>query len=221
MGISSLASVKDGQIVERQIEVSWRGTTQVGDRVELYQCLSEAAYCQAGSALVESVPATGASWIRLNTSIPHFTEGDLVDERCQTFWAGYLRQDGTLVGCGCIRAQPHWMSNLASRIGGVKLREVFLPGTHDSGAYERYNGTISNNPATKYAVTQDENLYNQLAMGIRYLDMRILFRPDNAQARFWIHHGAYVFRPLIEDTALIREFMSRTNEIVIFDIHGE
>lgn len=53
--------------------------------------------------------------------------------------------------------------------------------------------------------------------------MRIIFSPNlpnGADVRFYTHHGSYILRPLVNDTALVREFISRTEEIVIFDIHG-
>ncbi len=223
MGISSLASVKSGQITERQLEVSWNDVGQLpGDRIILFQYLSETSFCQPeGSGVVEDVPVPETSeWIRLNTSIPYFAETDLLDERCQLYWVAYIRRDGSVLGCNCIRARPNWMWDLRDRLGGARLRKLFMSGTHDAAAYEQYRGIVSNNVATKYAITQGENLFNQLAMGVRYLDMRISLRPNNSEALFWTHHGTYYLRPLINDTALVREFITRTKEIVIFDIHG-
>ena len=73
-----------------------------------------------------------------------------------------------------------------------------------------------------YYNNQDEDLFHQLSFGVRYLDMRIIFSPNlqNSDVRFFTHHGSYILRPLVNDTALVREFISRTEEIVIFDIHG-
>jgi hypothetical protein len=53
--------------------------------------------------------------------------------------------------------------------------------------------------------------------------MRIIFSPNlpnGTDVRFYTHHGSYILRPLVNDTALVREFISRTEEIIIFDIHG-
>lgn len=221
-----MAKVVEGYIEERQLEISWSsidGGYLPGDQLVVYQYISEAMFCQpAGSAVVERVAIDARiandSWIRLNTSMPHFVAGDLIDERCQHFWVAYLRLDGQLVACNCLRARPNWMSDLKETIKTAKLREIFLPGTHDAAAYERYALT-SDNIATKYAITQDEDLFHQLSFGVRYLDMRIIFEPDR-EIRFWTHHGSYILRPLVNDTALVREFLSRTDEIVIFDIHG-
>ena len=46
------------------------------------------------------------------------------------------------------------MADLKDRIDGAKLRELYLPGTHDAAAYERYAGLSSDNLNTKYAITQ-------------------------------------------------------------------
>lgn len=225
--MSSLARVVNGQIEERQLEISWTsidGGYQDGDQLILYQYVTETGFCQsAGSAVVERVAIdaqmANASWTRLDTGMPHWVAGDLIDERCQYYWVAYARQDGQLVSCNCLRARPHWMSDLKDRIKDAKLRELFLSGTHDAAAYERYAGLSSDNISTKYAITQDEDLFHQLSFGVRYLDMRIIFQPLN-EVRFWTHHGSYILRPLLNDTALVREFLSRTDEIVIFDIHG-
>lgn len=209
------------------MEISWwsiEGGYQPGDRIVLYEYASEAMFCQAeGSSVVETVfvdaEMANASWTRLTSSMPHFEHADLMDERCQHFWAAYERQSGQLAACNCLRARPHWMSRIKDRIQFGLLREMYLPGTHDAAAYEGYKGIASNNPATKYAITQDEDLFAQLSFGVRYLDMRIIFLPDN-EHRFWTHHGSYILRPLINDTALVREFITQTDEVVIFDIHG-
>lgn len=230
VGIASLAAVIDGQVQERQLEISWfsiDGGYLEGDRIVLYQYIFEANFCQAaGSAVVEQVvmdaQKANASWVRLNTGMPHLEAGDLIDERCQHYWAAYIRQDGRIVSCNCLRARPNWMSDMKEKIKDVKLRELYLPGTHDAAAYERYAGLSSDNINTKYAITQDEDLFHQLSFGVRFLDMRIIFMPNmqNSDVRFWTHHGSYILRPLVNDTALVREFISRTDEIVIFDIHG-
>ncbi|XP_032780969.2 PI-PLC X domain-containing protein 1 isoform X2 [Daphnia magna] len=230
VGISSLAAVIDGQIRERQLEISWvsiDGGYLEGDQIILYQYISEVNFCQsAGSAVVEQIvidaQMANDSWVRLNTGMPHLEAGDLIDERCQHYWAAYVRQNNQIVTCNCLRARPNWMSDMKDKIKDVKLRELYLPGTHDAAAYERYVGLSSENMKTKYAITQDEDLFHQLSFGVRYLDMRIIFLPNasNPDVRFWTHHGSYILRPLVNDTALVREFISRTEEIVIFDIHG-
>ena len=193
-----------------------------GDQIVVYLYQSEQLFCQtSSSAVVERVSiGVNQTWARLNISIPNFEAGDLIDDSCQYFWVAYVRQNGQVAACSCLRARPNWMWDLKDQLQNAPLRKTLLPGTHDACAYARFQGGISNNIATKYAVAQSEDLFNQLALGVRYLDVRILQRPGNEEARFWTNHGAYIFRPLFEDTALVREFLSRTNEIVIFDIHG-
>ena len=226
VGIGSLARLVDNQIEERQLEISWSSIDHSnGDQIVLYQYVSELMFCQPdGSAVVERVTidsqTANTSWVRLATQMPHWVAGDLIDDRCQYFWVAYARQDGQIVECNCLRARPNWMSDLKETIKNAKLRDIFLPGTHDSAAYQRFSLLPTDNIATKYAIAQDEDLFHQLSFGIRYLDMRIIFQPTT-QARFWTHHGSYILRPLVDDTALVREFLSRTrDEIVIFDIHG-
>lgn len=194
-----------------------------GDEIKVYMYQSEELYCQTSSSAVVDRVNVGINqtWVRLNISMPYFDAADLIDDRCQLFWAAYLRQNGQVVHCSCLRAQPNWMWELRDRLQNAKLRKLALPGTHDACAYTKYQGGLAgDNIATRYAVAQGDDLFNQLSFGIRYMDIRILQRAGNEEARFWTNHGAYIFRPLLNDTALVREFLSRTNEIVIFDIHG-
>ena len=63
------------------------------------------------------------------------------------------------------------MSKSSSIIGPQKIRDILIPGTHDSGAYSFIDSALQ--ITTKYATTQEENIFNQLYFGIRYLDIRI------------------------------------------------
>lgn len=166
VGVGSLARVVDGQIQERQLEISWwsiDGGYQEGDQIIVYQYVSETSFCQTSrSAVIEQMTIdaeiANASWIRFNSSMPHWVAGDLIDERCQYYWAAYVRQNGQIVACNCLRAHPNWMADLKDSIKRAKLRELYLPGTHDAAAYERYAGLSSDNLNTKYAITQASSL---------------------------------------------------------------
>jgi len=58
----------------------------------------------------------------------------------------------------------NWMSHIS---GDLKLNQINIPGTHDSGMYsvkELYRS---------FAQTQDKNIIQQLEMGVRYFDLRL------------------------------------------------
>ena len=224
VGVSSLASVDaNGEIDERRLEIWWYDfDSQPGDTVAIFlHQTGQPSECQLANAiLVESIKVElNQTWARANTSLPNLSYEQLSQmDRCVMYWVAYLRQ-GQILACNCLRTQPNWMWELRDQIGTQLLRQVFLPGTHDAAAYEMYRGSSSNNIATKYAIAQGENLLVQLHYGVRYLDMRIMYRPAT-EARFWTCHGSYVLRPLLNDTALIKQFMRDSKDIVIFDIHG-
>ena len=79
---------------------------------------------------------------------------------------GYYHDSGNLP------ARADWMSRLDNR---MKIRDVTLPGTHDSGS--RYGGDI--------VQTQSLTVRQQLDAGVRYLDIRLRHIDD----AFTIHHG--------------------------------
>ena len=222
VGISSLAGLVDGLIEERQLEISWYDIQAVeGDKIAIFleetissECLLE------NSTLVEEILINdiNQNWTRANTSLPNLSYEELKEfQHCIMYWVAYIRQ-GQIIGCSCLKTEPNWMWNLRDQISSKKLRELFLPGTHDAASYDTYRGTISNNIATKYAIAQGESLINQLLYGVRYLDIRIVFRPTT-EARFWTCHSAYVLRPLVNDTQLVAKFLAESADIVIFDIH--
>lgn len=60
----------------------------------------------------------------------------------------------------------------------------------------------------------------QLMHGVRYLDIRVGYyrkRDDDSQ-QFWVNHGISRQHPLNDVLQQVRDFVSKTNEIVIFDI---
>jgi hypothetical protein len=46
------------------------------------------------------------------------------------------------------------MSDLETELSPLLLRQIFLPGTHDTGAYEEYDPSSENNLIIKYTITQ-------------------------------------------------------------------
>ena len=80
-----------------------------------------------------------------------------------------------LAGCIAGGDPADWMAGAAD---ARLLSELSIPGTHDSGAqYEPYPGLSKN---------QDLTIAQQLAAGVRYLDIRC----RNVDDRFSIYHGS-------------------------------
>lgn len=67
---------------------------------------------------------------------------------------------------GCLRAYPNWMSEMKNSIKDRKIRDLFIPGTHDSASYKRnFEPEIMDTLITKYSLTQDDDIRSQLIHG--------------------------------------------------------
>ena len=71
---------------------------------------------------------------------------------------------------------------------------------------------------TRYSVNQDEDIWNQLLFGIRYLDIRVGLYEDTAE-KFWLVHDFVRLNPLYEAIQAVKRFMRVTKEVVILDFH--
>jgi hypothetical protein len=135
-----------------------------------------------------------------------------------------------------------WMSDMASKVGGRKLKEVALPGTHDSGTYgisansdfspdnpngakdfiKKYLESVPylDLPAKKvfagWAKSQGKNITDQLEAGIRYLDLRVSRRSGNDM---YIVHGMYAENVNVVIDAVHTFVTNNDKEIVILDFN--
>lgn len=139
-----------------------------------------------------------------------------VNSSCYGYWIYMIDANGTVLTKNCWKAHPRWMNELRDedpRIKDVKMRNLFIPGSHDSGSYKY---TFTENLLTKYSVTQDDDIRMQLMHGIRYLDLRIGHYRQGQHA-FYIVHSVVKFQPLIDVLDAVKSFVDETNEIVIID----
>ena len=96
----------------------------------------------------------------------------------------------------------NWLSKNYDKLKNKKIKEIIIPGTHDSGAYSfNYKYTDSMHTSNYYfklvsyiplfgkwfinrwGLTQDKNIYDQLNSGIRLLDFRIYYDKINNNYR--------------------------------------
>lgn len=143
---------------------------------------------------------------------------------CYNLWY-YLIVDGVVIDSGCKETRRDWMDEMNSTLTDHKVRQVFLPGTHDSVSYQTdFNPMLQNHRWKTYALTQDDDVYSQLKHGIRYLDIRVSYYAPNLRGadeddKFWGVHGPFSTNPLLDILEQVKRFIDETNEIVIFDIH--
>ncbi|BFF95217.1 PI-PLC X domain-containing protein 1 [Drosophila madeirensis] len=137
---------------------------------------------------------------------------------CYGYWASYINAEGRILAKNCVRAHPRWMNELRSVVGELRLRDLFIPGTHDSGSYRpNFDPLLRESLVTKYALTQDDDIMGQLMHGVRYLDIRVGYYRAS-QEKFFIYHGITKQRPLQEVINQVKDFVHETNEIVIFGL---
>lgn len=129
-----------------------------------------------------------------------------------------------------------WMSRNAPLLGGRKLANVVLPGSHDAASYSlRPDSSVC--PAriaqlsalgelaalgaffmAPRARAQEESIGSQLAAGVRYLDLRVCaLREGEEPPQFFLHH-TFLGAPLDEVLAELDAFTrAHPREIVILD----
>lgn len=119
------------------------------------------------------------------------------------------------------------------------LKDITLPGTHNSGAYELIEkvlpgraeaiieicGLIEDNfdgPIEEiimnWSITQTQNLYGQLRGGIRYLDFRAGWLPSEG---LWVTHHFLIGNPVETLLKDIKKFLDwHRKEVVVIELNS-
>lgn len=163
-------------------------------------------------------PSLSVQWFTTGVPFDYALSRNVTSESsCYGYWASYIDANGRILAKTCVRAYPRWMTDMRDHVGDLRLRDLFIPGTHDSGSYRpNFDPLLRESVVTKYALTQDDNIRGQLMHGARYLDIRVgYFR--SAPEKFFIYHGITRQRPLHEVIEQVKDFVLETNEIVILD----
>ncbi|TGK35650.1 hypothetical protein EHO65_18590 [Leptospira andrefontaineae] len=99
-----------------------------------------------------------------------------------------------------------WMSNGYLSKSNTQLRNICIPGTHDSGTYG-IQGIDEN-----ISQTQEYTVGEQLSLGYRYFDLRI----KKADGQFKIHHGSSISVPAQEVFQHISSFVNNRKKEIVF-----
>ncbi|XP_013775425.1 PI-PLC X domain-containing protein 2-like isoform X2 [Limulus polyphemus] len=218
--VSSLVSTSpSGDITERQLELNWLGGTRnEGDRVMLFDRDPKQSLERSLVMIDPLLHVSG--YYKTNVQFPHlnFASHNLTTN-CLGFWIAYLRQDKVLAS-SCLRARPYWMKENKEWIKDIPLVNLMIPGTHNAGSYQRYKGSESEKVFIRYLYNQEESVFNQLAYGIRFLDLRVGYYPGTTE-KFWINHRLFsvnnTLATVLQDVA---SFVWSTEEIILLDIHN-
>ncbi|CAG9313098.1 unnamed protein product [Blepharisma stoltei] len=111
-------------------------------------------------------------------------------------------------------SKSYWMEQNLCYIACKKLREIFIPGSHNSGAYRSSNKIVS-----PWVKCQSKSFLKQLNAGVRYFDCRLEYRTDKGQDHLWFHHGKYDCDvSILALLDAVTQFLSRSpKEIIILD----
>uniref|UniRef100_A0A182NME8 Phosphatidylinositol-specific phospholipase C X domain-containing protein n=1 Tax=Anopheles dirus TaxID=7168 RepID=A0A182NME8_9DIPT len=137
---------------------------------------------------------------------------------CYGYYAYFIRPNGTVLSAHCMKLHPRWTTDLRAHLSAFRMRELFLPGTHDSASYKvDFDPQHQENIVTKYALTQDDDIYRQLLLGVRYIDLRVGYY-KNSPTPFWANHGITRFHPLADVLQQVKRYAQETNEIIVLDV---
>lgn len=126
---------------------------------------------------------------------------------------------------GWMENKSGWMEKTFAAAPQTRLRDIVIPGTHDSGTYaitsssaldpndSSWYYSFAKGTVADWAKTQDMRIYDQLRQGIRYLDLRV----TKYNGDFWITHGMISVR-LSTVLADIKQFSAEhPREILLLD----
>ncbi|XP_063977865.1 PI-PLC X domain-containing protein 1-like [Diachasmimorpha longicaudata] len=198
----------------REIGIYWKNSKlRNGDTIGLYE-----DHPGAATLLVfEFRPDVTHGFKKTGISADFIPTANLTfEETCLKYHVNFVRNN-TIIKSNCLSTHPTWMAQRKSSLEKLRMREIFLPGTHDSAAYAKHEGSQFSLIVDKYTITQDEDVLAQLIYGARYLDIRV-GRYPNHQHEFWGNHGPFRIVPLKFVIDAVKTFLDNTDEIVIFDV---
>lgn len=127
------------------------------------------------------------------------------------YWIVSYSNTNDIIDIQPMRIQPSWMFDNREKLKTQHLKELLIPGTHDSGCY----GGMS--IFEDYILTQDLPIWYQLVFGIRYLDLRIAYHNDE---KFYINHEFVRVKKLHLVYSQIKQFLDKSpSEVIIIDFH--
>ncbi|VUZ56801.1 unnamed protein product [Hymenolepis diminuta] len=127
-----------------------------------------------------------------------------------------------------------WMSDLSEEVTKIPLSKLAIPGSHDSSSYciddkcdlsednEAFPilmllGDLGKVISSRWGRTQDANLSEQLTAGIRYFDLRVMYRQSDGL--FYFVHGQFA-KTLSTELLAIHSFLQdHPKEVVILDFN--
>lgn len=95
-----------------------------------------------------------------------FTPSNLTNE-CLGFHVVLWNEEEGIKAQNCLKAHPFWMRDNYDHIKDKAIKDIMIPGSHNAGSYEIGYSLDTRSIIKKYVICHDENVFNQLAYGIR------------------------------------------------------
>ncbi|XP_055360240.1 PI-PLC X domain-containing protein 1-like isoform X2 [Betta splendens] len=124
-----------------------------------------------------------------------------------------------------------WMSELPPALHDIPLFNLAIPGSHDSMSYDLDISSPIAEPESlkrfswvccvpclllKWGATQEETIIKQLDAGVRYFDLRVARKPDDANpTRLYFYHGLYTRTDVESILKVINDWAERHPKEVI------
>ncbi|KAJ6642033.1 hypothetical protein Bhyg_06979 [Pseudolycoriella hygida] len=128
----------------------------------------------------------------------------------------------TLRSIDCLKIQPNWMKS-NKHLMDVPLKNMFIPGTHCSGCFYK-KSKAQNVLVEKFGFTQNFDVWTQLVLGIRYLDISLGFNAKhddrrNQANKFWVVNDNLFITPISYILEDVKKFVLLSQELVIIEFH--
>lgn len=149
---------------------------------------------------------------------------DQIDSNCINFFILSFNRTNHVTNFDCMKINPQWMTK-TKELWRFPLKQLVIPGTHCSACYLTRSNGRRNNLKSLGAFRQNFDVWQQLLMGIRYLDFSVgYFRSFHEvldiKGRFWVFNGEHEITPIFPILEDIRQFVEISREIVILDFRN-
>ncbi|KAK2835925.1 hypothetical protein Q5P01_016409 [Channa striata] len=128
-----------------------------------------------------------------------------------------------------------WMSALPEELWDIPLTDLAIPGSHDAMSYcldinsplvrsesslfrllDRLFYCFTRPVIFKWCTTQDKTIEDQLSIGIRFFDLRIAHKPNDASSDLYFTHIIYTHLTVLETLLSVATWLDlHPKEIVI------
>ncbi|XP_037574080.1 uncharacterized protein LOC119456418 [Dermacentor silvarum] len=151
---------------------------------------------------------------------PDFNVTTLMKGKCLGYWALVMEtsadvkssRPAKVLYSSCFTPQPRWMRENCGALSTIKLTDMLIPGTHNAGMYK----AGYTHPHEQLIFDQDQTVSQQLAYGIRGLDLRVQYCNGDYYITHDIIRGQPTVRQVLRD---VRKFVELTGELVLLDFH--